>query len=186
MREPRQNCSTQRAIAIWNELGWGRQPSSINEFKRHSDLFLEKERDWEYDEEKQGGGFSRHLKREGMLEGRTFTERELRGCFSWEFSFLLMFDTQENHAPCCTEGERGSIFSWRKGFIPGKIQPKKRVLHLRHCFCHAPLTLHTCFAGGMHLNPCNVKLNTRTVHWAFTLEEHDTSGHSWWSEESVW
>lgn len=33
----------QSATAIWNELVWGRQPSSINEFKRHSDLFLEKE-----------------------------------------------------------------------------------------------------------------------------------------------
>lgn len=81
MREPRQNCSTQRAAAIWNELGWGRQPSSINEFKRHSDLFLEKERDWEYDEEKQGGGFKQAFKK-GRLQERIFAERKLRGCFS--------------------------------------------------------------------------------------------------------
>lgn len=33
----------QSATAIWNKLVRGRQPSSINEFKRHSDLFLEKE-----------------------------------------------------------------------------------------------------------------------------------------------
>lgn len=90
MREPRQNCSTQRATAIWNELGWGRQASSINEFKRHSDLFLEKERDREREEAKQGGGFSRHLKKAGMPEGRTCTEGGPTGCFPKDSSALLM------------------------------------------------------------------------------------------------